>query len=194
MRIFHLALASDWQAAVRDGRYTTSTLGRTLAEEGFIHASRGDQWQQVRTRFYADVTEPLVLLVIDTERLSAPVVEEPPTGGAAAPGEETFPHVYGAIETSAVVEALSLDPLAGAAPATGATAPAGRSFSAVFLAEVFHRVLLASIVATTVLLGAAAGLALRSGSGAVVGTLLGLVVGVLLARVVHRRREAGQPG
>ncbi len=171
MRIFHLALASDWRAASAAGRYTTSTRGRTLAQEGFIHASRGDQWQGVRERFYADVTEPLVLLVIDTDRLTAPVLEE-----AVRPGGETFPHVYGAIETSAVVEALSLDP--------------GRSFSSIFLAEMFHRVLLASIVMTVVVLGAAAGLGLWPRWGPLVGTALGLVVGVLLARVVHRRREA----
>ena len=44
------------------GGYTTSTRGRTLAEEGFIHAVRADQWQGVRERYYADVDEPLVLL------------------------------------------------------------------------------------------------------------------------------------
>ena len=70
VRIFHIALRSEWDAARRAGSYTTSTRGRTLAEEGFIHASRGDQWQQVYDAFYADVTEPLVLLVIDTDRLT----------------------------------------------------------------------------------------------------------------------------
>uniref|UniRef100_UPI002FCA9883 DUF952 domain-containing protein n=1 Tax=Aeromicrobium sp. TaxID=1871063 RepID=UPI002FCA9883 len=70
--IFHLALASDWAAAQESGAYTTSTLGRTLAEEGFIHASRADQWTAVRDRFYGDVTEPLVLLQIDTDLLDVP--------------------------------------------------------------------------------------------------------------------------
>ncbi|WP_216849406.1 DUF952 domain-containing protein [Pimelobacter simplex] len=89
--IFHLALASEWAAAQQTGAYTTSTLGRTLADEGFIHASRADQWTGVRDRFYADVTEPLVLLHIDTDLLDVPVVDEP-----AAPGmTETFPHIYG---------------------------------------------------------------------------------------------------
>ena len=46
-RIFHIATVADWDEARRQGRYTTSTRGRTLAEEGFIHASRGDQWQAV---------------------------------------------------------------------------------------------------------------------------------------------------
>ena len=103
MRIFHLATRADWEAAQRSGGYTTSTLGRTLAEEGFIHASRADQWRGVRDRFYSGVEEPLVLLVIDTDLLTVPVVEEVPEGGT-----ETFPHVYGVLDPAAVVEAIDL--------------------------------------------------------------------------------------
>ena len=105
MRIFHVATASDWQAALESGSYTTSTLGRTLAEEGFIHASRSDQWEGVRAAFYADVAEPLVLLEIDTDLLDVPVVEEVPAPGMT----ETFPHVYGAIPATAVVEVRPLE-------------------------------------------------------------------------------------
>ena len=104
MRIFHLATLSDWSAAQESGAYTTSTRGRTLAEEGYIHASRADQWERVRTAFYADVTEPLVLLEIESDLLGVPVVEEPPAPG----GAETFPHVYGAIAPSAVVAVTPL--------------------------------------------------------------------------------------
>ena len=103
MRIFHIATRADWAAAQRSGSYTTSTLGRTLAEEGFLHASREDQWEGVRARFYADVEEPLVLLVIDTDLLTVPVVEEVPDGA-----DETFPHVYGALDPAAVVRTVDL--------------------------------------------------------------------------------------
>lgn len=99
MRIFHIATQADWEAARASGVYTTSTRGVSLAEQGFIHASRADQWEGVRAAFYADVTEPLVLLAVDTERLAVPVVEEPPAPGM----DETFPHVYGAIPLAAVV-------------------------------------------------------------------------------------------
>jgi uncharacterized protein (DUF952 family) len=96
--IFHLALVRDWDAARTAGEYTVSTLGRSLAEEGFIHASHEGQWRGVRDRFYSDVTEPLVLLVIDRSRLTAEVREE------AVPGlDEDFPHIYGAINLDAVV-------------------------------------------------------------------------------------------
>ena len=104
MRIFHLATAGDWQRAQQDGAYTTSTRGVTLEQEGFIHASRVDQWEGVRDRYYADVAEPLVLLEIDTDLLDVPVVEEAPAPGAT----ETFPHVYGAIPPTAVVAVTPL--------------------------------------------------------------------------------------
>jgi len=128
VRIFHLALRSEWELATAVGSYTTSTLGRTLAEEGFIHASRGDQWQGVRDRYYRGVTEPLVLLVIDTDRLTSPVVEETPPGA-----DETFPHVYGPINADAVVRAVPLD--ADGEPPTD-------SFSALFLRELMLNAML----------------------------------------------------
>jgi glutathione S-transferase len=102
VHIFHIASVADWTAAQESGAYTTSTRGVTLAQEGYIHASRADQWEGVRARFYADADEPLVLLTIDTELLGVPVVEE------EVPGGETFPHVYGAIPPSAVVDVATL--------------------------------------------------------------------------------------
>ena len=98
-RIYHLALVSDWEAAVSAGDYRVSSLGVTLEQEGFLHASRADQWEGVKERYYSGVTEPLVLLVIDPTLLTAPlVVEEAPGTG------ETFPHIYGPLNLDAVVE------------------------------------------------------------------------------------------
>jgi glutathione S-transferase len=104
VRIFHIATLADWQQAQESGAYTTSTRGRSLEEEGFVHASRADQWEGVRDAFYADVAEPLVLLEIDTGLLDVPVVEEEPAPGAGV----TFPHVYGPIPPSAVVASTLL--------------------------------------------------------------------------------------
>ena len=104
MRIFHIATAADWAAAQQSGAYTTSTRGVTLEQEGYIHASRADQWEGVRAAYYADVDEPLVLLEIDTDLLDVPVVEEIPAPGMT----ETFPHVYGAITPAAVVGVVEL--------------------------------------------------------------------------------------
>jgi uncharacterized protein (DUF952 family) len=104
-RLYHLALARDWDPALRVGEYSVSTLGRSLADEGFIHLSRADQWAGVRERFYSAVPEPLVLLVIDPEKLTAEVRDD------AVPGlDETFPHLYGPLAVDAVVEVRALGP------------------------------------------------------------------------------------
>ncbi|HEX4471850.1 MAG TPA: DUF952 domain-containing protein [Nocardioides sp.] len=96
MRIFHIATLADWRQAEASGSYTTSTLGRTLADEGFIHAARHDQVPLVRDRYYADVTDPLVVLEIETDRLDADVRDE-------QVGAEIYPHIYGPVPTTAVV-------------------------------------------------------------------------------------------
>src|SRR3954447_16476843 len=96
MRIFHIATLADWKDAEASGSYTMSPLGRTLEQEGYIHAARHDQVPTVRDRHYADVTEPLVVLEVETDLLDAEVRDE-------RVGEEVFPHVYGPIPASAVV-------------------------------------------------------------------------------------------
>ena len=96
--IFHLALASDWAAAQQAGEYRISTLGRTLEQEGSIHASRADQWRATKQRFYAEVPEELVLLEIDPALLTSPLVVEPVPGT-----DDEFPHIYGPLNLDAVV-------------------------------------------------------------------------------------------
>jgi uncharacterized protein (DUF952 family) len=102
-RLFHVAFGRDWEAAKEVGEYRVSTRGRTLAEEGFLHASYAHQWQGVRDAYYGDVTEPLVLLEVDPGLLDVPVVDEVPAGGA-----EAFPHVYGSLPVAAVVAVREL--------------------------------------------------------------------------------------
>ncbi|MBJ7358640.1 DUF952 domain-containing protein [Nocardioides sp.] len=106
MRIFHIATAADWAEAQRSGAYTTSTIGVTLEQEGYLHASREDQWEAVRDRYYSGATEPLVLLEIDTDLLDVPWVEELPAPAAT----ETFPHIYGPLSPDAVVAVTPVRP------------------------------------------------------------------------------------
>lgn len=101
-RIFHIATRADWLEATRTGTYTTSTAGRTLDEEGFIHTSRREQVAGVFDRFYAQAGEPLVLLTIDPARLESEVRVE-------AVGDDVYPHIYGPINRKAVVEVAPLD-------------------------------------------------------------------------------------
>ncbi|GAA0404836.1 hypothetical protein Acor_23570 [Acrocarpospora corrugata] len=96
--ILHLALASDWAHAQTSGHYRVSTLGRTLDQEGFIHASTDlPQAEAVAARYYTAVTEPLLLLHIREDLLNCPVKHETPPGS-----DEIFPHIYGPIPVSAV--------------------------------------------------------------------------------------------
>lgn len=97
-RLWHLAVAREWEDGAVGGGYRTSTLGRTLEDVGFTHCSHASQVEGVADRFYAEVAEPLVLLEIDPSRLTSPVVEEVPDGAA-----EAFPHLYGPIDVAAVV-------------------------------------------------------------------------------------------
>jgi len=95
MRIYHVATLADWKQE-GTGTYTTSTFGRSLEQEGFIHAAYHDQVPTVRDRHYADVAEPLLVLEIESDLLDAEVRDEPV-------GDATYPHVYGPIPTDAVV-------------------------------------------------------------------------------------------
>lgn len=102
--LLHIAERHHWEAAQDAGvPYAMSTLGRTLDEEGFIHCSKDPaQVEGVLSRFYSAVPrKDLVLLVIDASRLDSPVRHEPADG-------ELFPHVYGPIPVSAVIDVRSM--------------------------------------------------------------------------------------
>jgi uncharacterized protein (DUF952 family) len=192
--VFHIAERARWEAAKLAGSYAQSTYGRTLDEEGFIHAAREDQWPAVRERYYADVAEPLVLLAIDTDRLTAPWRED-------QVGAETYPHIYGPLNPSAVLTAVPLDATPASAPSptrpvaaddstTSAAAPPARSFLSLFLGEFAFRVAWATAaMALAVLLGSLTNSVLGEPWG-LVGALVGLVVGFVAGRPFARRRDA----
>lgn len=102
MTIYHIASRADWSDALRQGEYRVSTRGRTLEQEGFIHASTAGQVEGVANAFYADA-EDLVLLLIDPERLTAPLMYDPVPGA-----EEPFPHIYGPLNVEAVTGTAEL--------------------------------------------------------------------------------------
>jgi glutathione S-transferase len=103
--IYHIATRADWERALADGEYTRSSVDKTLADEGFIHASQASQVARTANKFYRDVAGDLVLLVIDSGLLHAEVRYE------NVPGAELpFPHVYGPLNVDAVVAARPLAP------------------------------------------------------------------------------------
>jgi uncharacterized protein (DUF952 family) len=170
MEIFHIATAADWAAAVRSGAYSTSTRGVRLDQEGYIHAARRDQVAGVWQRYYADAGLPLVLLTIDTERLTSPWREDPV-------GDTTYPHVYGPINSSAVVRVQPLDARGG----TG-------SFAGLFFGEMAVRIGLFVAAMLLAVVGAMLGRRTSSDWGELIGALGGLAIGVAVMMAVLRRR------
>jgi uncharacterized protein (DUF952 family) len=102
--IYHIAATADWERAVREGQYTMSTRGLTLAEQGFIHASTAGQVALVANAFYQGAPD-LLLLVIDTDLVGPPIRYE------HVPGQDLpYPHIYGPLNVTAVVEARPFGP------------------------------------------------------------------------------------
>lgn len=102
-RLLHITERALWDAARESGTYEMSTRGKTLGEEGFIHCSTQTQLRGVAEFLYGDYEGPddLVVLAIDSDRLTAPLRYE-----AAEPGGAEFPHVYGPLPVEAVTEVL----------------------------------------------------------------------------------------
>jgi len=96
--LLHICPRADWESAQAAGEYRAASL----ESEGFIHCSREDQVLKTANRFYAAVSD-LVLLWIDPARLDAEVRWEPAD-------RDVFPHVYGPIALDAVVSVRSLRP------------------------------------------------------------------------------------
>ena len=95
-RIYHILPPSDWNAE-SDQPYEAESL----KTEGFIHCSNRDQVARLANLFYAAAGE-LLVLCINADVLGDRLRDEGPGVG------ETFPHVYGPIERSAV---LAVTPL-----------------------------------------------------------------------------------
>ena len=116
--ILHITSREAWKTAQEQGQYTSPSL----TNEGFIHCSTQVQVLPVAEKFYKGQTG-LVLLVIDSTRLSSELKWEPPFDGvppagktpapsAGVPVSDTFPHVYGPINLDAVVQIIDFEPTA----------------------------------------------------------------------------------
>ncbi|MGB7860393.1 MAG: DUF952 domain-containing protein [Acidimicrobiia bacterium] len=90
--LFHIAEPSDWD------QRTDSYAPAAFETEGFIHCSTADQLEAVAASFYAG-RDDVILLTVDPKALVSGVVYE----DLYEIGEE-FPHIYGPIPLSAIVE------------------------------------------------------------------------------------------
>ncbi len=98
MRIFHMTRQALWDADVGEYR------GDTLDSDGFIHCCDAHHLIAVaNARFHG--TSDLLVLEIDPSRVLAEIRYENLEGGA-----HPFPHVYGPLNTEAVVDVHLLEP------------------------------------------------------------------------------------
>jgi uncharacterized protein (DUF952 family) len=105
--ILHATPRDSWSAAQAEGAYRTDSL----AGEGFIHCSTAAQIVRVANTLFKG-RQDLVLLVIDPQYLQAELKWEPPvhpSGVAAPPTDDLFPHLYGPLNLEAVVGVLPFE-------------------------------------------------------------------------------------
>ena len=96
--IYHITTGEEWEKAKKEGVYEHTSL----KDEGFIHCSLENQVAGVLERYFAGQTG-LVKLVIETEKLTSKYVFD-----WSASTADTFPHIYGPLNTDAVMDAVPL--------------------------------------------------------------------------------------
>ncbi len=101
MNIYHITPRTAWNAAQTAGTYRADTL----ETQGFTHLSKADQVLRVANVFYHG-QDGLVILVVDTERITAELRWEP---GTDKP-DELFPHIYGPLNLEAVTGVVDFPP------------------------------------------------------------------------------------
>jgi prephenate dehydrogenase len=99
-RIFHITTRAAWEAAAAAGRYTADSL----QTEGFIHCSQAEQVAWVANTRFRGRTD-LVLLHVDEAAVGAEIRRENLEGGTTL-----FPHIYGPLPASAVVDVTPMVP------------------------------------------------------------------------------------
>lgn len=98
--IYHITTPERWELAKAEGSY----VPEMFPVDGFIHCSTRDQVVPVANlRFCGN--RGLVLLCINPKIVSPRIVYENLEGG-----EQLFPHIYGALNSDAVVQVAKFQP------------------------------------------------------------------------------------
>ena len=114
--IYHLVTKSEFRVQVKGNEYIPARFD----QDRFIHCTgEPDTLLAVANDYFSGVEEPVLVLVIETARLTAEVLFELPApveGSGTSHLEETqlFPHVYGPLNLDAVTEIGTLLKSAGA--------------------------------------------------------------------------------
>ena len=93
MLIYHIVTPEVWEKFKDETEYEAESL----QSEGFIHCSYRNQLDGVLERYYKNQSK-VTILHINPHLLKAHLIAEPSTGG------EVYPHIYGKINKSAIVE------------------------------------------------------------------------------------------
>ncbi|MGH8201436.1 MAG: DUF952 domain-containing protein [Steroidobacteraceae bacterium] len=104
--VLHIAHRDMWEASAPGGHYRPLSLDSA----GFIHCSTVEQTLETANQFFT-AQEGLVLLCIDTSKVEPEVRYEAP----ACSGDQRaalFPHIYGPLNVSAVVQVVEFPPRA----------------------------------------------------------------------------------
>jgi uncharacterized protein (DUF952 family) len=92
---YHLVPRSEWEAANPDVPFAPAAFD----VDGFVHCTDGaDELAATANRYFATFDGELLAVVIDVERLSAPVRYED--------AARIYPHVYGPLDREAVLDVL----------------------------------------------------------------------------------------
>ncbi len=92
---YHLAIQEEWDTQ----KHGSSYVPGAYAADGFVHCTNGlDLLTEIANMFYKGSPDERTILVLDTSRIESPVRYDDET--------EQFPHIYGPINTSAVVGEL----------------------------------------------------------------------------------------
>ncbi|MGB8209725.1 MAG: DUF952 domain-containing protein [Mycobacterium sp.] len=114
--LLHLISSDEWSSAKTEGELRPESL----SSAGFIHLSTPEQVHLPANRLYRG-RDDLLLLHIDPARSDAPIRWE--SGIATDPESMLFPHLYGALPVSAVINVTSYRPGAdGSFPPVGGLA------------------------------------------------------------------------
>ncbi len=99
--IYKIIDADVWAEAESTGEFCG--VGIDLAD-GFIHLSSAGQVTETLAKYFAGQTN-LIVVSVDTEKLGDRLRWEASRGG------DLFPHVYGSIPMSAVIETRPISPV-----------------------------------------------------------------------------------
>lgn len=95
--IYHILPKSEWSQV--EGEYYQPT---SLAQDGFIHLCDAEQIQHVCNNYFKG-QHGLIVLCVDAQAVTAPIKYEDTSGEGIL-----FPHIYGALNRSAIRQVVEL--------------------------------------------------------------------------------------